>query len=170
MSAQPIISEAAHEINCSRNVMTFYLLIVMRLFLAFRAKKPLHTGVLTGRHYLTSLSVCACVKFVVSTDCESCTWSIPTSSGSMESGEYGLTRRTCFFSRRPEVVAVAGLMKVSWCVFSGAGLDFFVLSMSFHFQNPRPRAVSLESVKGLRKPANLPTDNSRPPIRTRCTV
>ena len=41
---------------------------------------------------------------------------------------------------------------------------FFVLSMSLHFQIRRSRAVSIESVKGLRQPANnLPTENSRPP-------
>ena len=41
---------------------------------------------------------------------------------------------------------------------------FFVLSLSLHFQIRRSRAVSIESVKGLRQPANnLPTENSRPP-------
>ena len=48
--------------------------------------------------------------------------------------------------------------------------DLLVLSMSLQFQIPRPRAGSLESVKGLRQPANLPTENSRLPIPTRCTV
>ena len=86
----------------------------------------------------------------------------------MEAGEYELTRGTCFFTRRLEVVAVAGLMWVSWCVFGGA--HFFVLSMSLHFQNRSPRAASVEPVKGLRQPANLPKENSRPPIPTRCTV
>ena len=81
----------------------------------------------------------------------------------MEADEYGLTRWTRFVARCLEVVAVAGLMWVSWCVFGGAG--FFVLSMSLYFQIRRPRAVSLESVKGLRQPANLPTKNSRPPIQ-----
>ena len=79
------------------------------------------TGVRTGCHYLFSLSVCVCVTFVVFTDCESCTWPSSTSSGSMESGEYGLMRGTCVFARRLEVVAVAGLMWVSWCDFGGAG-------------------------------------------------
>ena len=81
----------------------------------------------------------------------------------MEAGEYGLMRGTRFVAHCLEVVAVAGLMWVSWCVFGGAG--FFVLSMSLYFQIRRPRAVSLESVKGLRQPANLPTKNSRPPIQ-----
>ena len=45
----------------------------------------------------------------------------------MEADEYGLTRGTWFFARRLEVVAVAGLMWVSWCVLGGAG--FF---RSFH--------------------------------------
>ena len=57
------------------------------------------------------------ILFVVFTDCESY-------PGSMEAGEYGLTRGTCFVARRLEVVAVAGLLWISWCVFGGA--DFFV--------------------------------------------
>ena len=56
-----------------------------------------------------------------STDCESCTRPISTNQGSMEAGEYGLTCGTRFVARCLEVVAVAGLMWVSWCVFSGAG-------------------------------------------------
>ena len=42
----------------------------------------------------------------------------------MEAGEYGLTCGTHFVARRPEVVAVAGLLLISWCVWGGA--DFFV--------------------------------------------
>ena len=34
----------------------------------------------------------------------------------------------------------------------------------------RPRAVSVDLVKGLRQPANLPTENSCLPIPTRCTM
>ena len=34
---------------------------LMRQRFAFRAKKPLHTGVRTGCHYLICLSVCVCV-------------------------------------------------------------------------------------------------------------
>ena len=145
-------------------------LLAMRPFCAFRAKKSLHTGVRTGCHYLISLSVCVrvCVTFVVFTDCESCTRPISTNPVPMEAGEYGLTRGTCFAARRLHVIAVAGLMWVSWCFW--VGRDVFVLFMSFHFQIRRPRAVSVESAKGLRQPANLPTANSRPPVPTRCTV
>ena len=64
------------------------------------------------------------MTFVVFTDCESCTRPIFTNPGSMEAAEHGQTRGTCFFARRLEVVAIAGLMWVSWCVFGGA--DFFV--------------------------------------------
>ena len=39
----------------------------------------------------------------------------------MEACEYGLTRGTCFVARRLEVVAVAGLLWVSWCVLDAAG-------------------------------------------------
>ena len=72
------------------------------------------------------VSVSVCVTFVVVTDCESCTRPISTNPGSMEAGEYGLTRGTCFVARRLEVVAVVGLLWISWCVLGGA--DFFVFS------------------------------------------
>ena len=74
------------------------------------------------------------IEFGVFTDCESCAWPISTSPVSMEAGEYGLTRRTWFSARRPEVVAVAGLMWVSWCVFGGAGF-FRVFLFSFFFSS-----------------------------------
>ena len=133
-------------------------------------KKALHTGVRTECHFLISLSVClcVCVIFVVFSDCESCTRPISPNPGSMEAGEHGQTRGTWFFARRLEVVAVAGLMWVSWC--ASVGRDFFVLSMSLNFQIRRPRAVSVKSVNGLRQPTNLPIENSRPPILTSCTV
>ena len=41
----------------------------------------------------------------------------------MEAGEYGQTRVTYFVASRLEVVAVAGLLWISWCVLGGA--DFF---------------------------------------------
>ena len=101
-----------------------------------QGKNPLHAGVRTGCHYLISLSVClsvcVCVTFVIFTDCESCTTPSSTKPGSMEAGEYGLTRGTCFFAHRLEVIAVAGLLRLSWRVLGGA--DFFVLPMSLHFQ------------------------------------
>ena len=40
--------------------------------------------------------------------------------GSLEAGEYRLTRRTCFLSCRFELDAVAGLLWISWCVSGGA--------------------------------------------------
>ena len=55
-----------------------------------------------------------------------------TNPGSMEAGEYGLTRGTCFVARRLEVVAVAGLLWISWCVSGGADL-FFVFLFLFFF-------------------------------------
>ena len=51
----------------------------------------------------------------------------------MEAGEYGLTRGAYFVARRLEVVAVAGLLWISWCVLGGADFsgvfffDFFFL-------------------------------------------
>ena len=89
------------------------------VFFCLSAKMPLYTGVRTGCHYLISMSVCVSVcmcnirRF---TDYESCTRPISTNPGSMEAGEYGLTRGTIFYARRLEVVAVAGLLWISWCV------------------------------------------------------
>ena len=57
-------------------------------------------------------------------NCESCTRPIFTNPGSMEAIEPGLTRWTCFVASRLEVVAVAGLLWISWCVLGGA--NFFV--------------------------------------------
>ena len=48
----------------------------------------------------------------------------------MEAGEYRLTRGTCFIVRRHEVVAVAGLLWISWCVLIAAGFRVF-FSFSF---------------------------------------
>ena len=39
----------------------------------------------------------------------------------MEADEYGLTRVTCFVARRLEVVAVTGLLWISWRVKGAAG-------------------------------------------------
>ena len=91
-------------------------------------KKPLRTGVCTGCRYLISLSVCpsvrlsvdvfvsVCVTFVVLTDCESSKRPISTNPGSMEAGEYGLTREMCFVPHRLDVIAFPGLLWISWCV------------------------------------------------------
>ena len=43
----------------------------------------------------------------------------------MEAGEYGLTRGTCFVARRLEVVAVAGLLWISWRGLGAAGFRVF---------------------------------------------
>ena len=103
---------------------SFTSLLVMRPFFAFRAKKPLHTGVCTGCHYLICLSVCVRVCNIRRfTDCERCTRPTSTNPVSMEAGKYGLTCGTCFVASRPEVVvAVAGLLSISWCVLGGVGL------------------------------------------------
>ena len=58
--------------------------------------------------YLDCLPVCA--TFVVYADSKSFTRAISTNPGSMEAGEFGLTRGTCFVARCLEVVAVAGLL------------------------------------------------------------
>ena len=73
-----------------------------------------------------NIRVCLCVRvtFVIFTDCESCTRPISTKPGSMEAGEYWLTRGTCFIACRLKAVAVAELLWISWCVLGAA--DFFV--------------------------------------------
>ena len=43
----------------------------------------------------------------------------------MEAGKYGLTRGTCFVAYRLEVVVVAGLLWISWCVLGAAGFRVF---------------------------------------------
>ena len=74
------------------------------------------------------------IEFVAFTDCESCTRPISTNPVYMEAGEYGLTRGTWVFARRLEVVAVAGLLWLSWCVLGWA--DFFpCFSHEFPFSN-----------------------------------
>ena len=47
----------------------------------------------------------------------------------METGEYELMRGTCFVARSFEVVAVARLLWISWCILGGA--DFFVCFFFF---------------------------------------
>ena len=60
---------------------------------------------------------------------------------SMEAGEYGLTSGTWFFAHRLEVVAVAGLLRLSWCVLDGANffLNFF-FRFFFFFERTPPAA------------------------------
>ena len=68
------------------------------------------------------------------TDFESCSRPISTIPGSMEAGEYGLTCGTCFVARCLEVVAIAGLLWISWCVLGAAGfISFFFFSVFFFF-------------------------------------
>ena len=80
------------------------------------------------------MCVRACETFVVFTDCESCTRPISTNPGSMEAGEYGLTRGTCFVARRLDVVAVTRLLWISWCVL-GAAFFFRFCFFDFFFSS-----------------------------------
>ena len=66
---------------------------------------------------------------------------ISTNRGSMEAGEYGLTRGTCFIARRLELVVVAGLLWIWWCVLGGAEL---LLLLFFYFSSSN--AVSRPAV------------------------
>ena len=78
------------------------------------------------------MSVIVCLTFVDFTGCESSTRPISTNPGSMEVGEYGLTRGTCFLACRLELDAVAGLLWISWFALGGAGFFpcFFVFFSS----------------------------------------
>ena len=67
-----------------------------------------------------------CVKVDDFTDCESCSRPISTNPEYMGESEYGLMRGACFVARRPEVVAVAGLLWNSWCVFGAPGYHVFL--------------------------------------------
>ena len=54
----------------------------------------------------------------------------------MEAGKYGLTRGMCFVQRRLEVVAVAGLLWISWCVLGGVdSFVFFVFVFDLFFSS-----------------------------------
>ena len=70
---------------------------------------------------------------MVFTDCESCTRPISTQTGSMESGEYGVTRGTCFVLRCLKVVTVAKLLLISRCVLGAAAFRdcFFGTHMAY---------------------------------------
>ena len=85
----------------------------MRQFFAYRQKNSSYRG--AYRVALFNLSVGMCVRvcdieFVFFTDCDSYTRPIFTNPGSMEAGECGLTRGTCFLAYRLEFDAVAGLL------------------------------------------------------------
>ena len=75
------------------------------------------------------------VTFVVFTDCESCARPISTNPGSTEAGEYGLKRVTCFVASRLDMVAVAGLLWISWCVSDVADFFVFFLFSDFFFSS-----------------------------------
>ena len=82
---------------------------IMRPFFAYIRKSLFIPGYVQGAIMsLVYVSVSVCVTFVVFTHCESCSGPMFTNPGSMEAGECGLTRGTCFAVRRLELVAVAG--------------------------------------------------------------
>ena len=58
----------------------------------------------------------------------------------MEAGEHGRTRGTCFVARHFEVVAVAGLVWISWCVLGGADFLVFFFRIFFFFERTWPAA------------------------------
>ena len=96
-----------------------------------QTKKPFHTGVRTGCHYVISLSSCLSVCVLCNirrlTDCERCTRPVSTNPGSMEACEYGLTtsRR---WSRSTGCCGFSGVFWVRRDLFRA----FFVVAFFFH--------------------------------------
>ena len=62
---------------------------------------------------------------------------ISTNPGSMEAGVYGLTRGMCLVALRLEMVAVAGLLRISWCVLGGVDFNLFLFFSIFFFERTR---------------------------------
>ena len=67
----------------------------------------------------------------------------------MEAGEYGLSRGTCFFAHRLEVVAVARLMWISWCVLGAARFFFRFLFFDFSFLRTHTACCKYEAASCL---------------------
>ena len=79
----------------------------------------------------------------------------------MEAGEYGLARRTCFAARRLELVAVARLLWISWCVLGAADFfGFFFQEFLFYFERTQPA--------GSVRPAFLVYLSTSTGVRTGC--
>ena len=66
----------------------------------------------------------------------------------MEAGKYGLMRGTCFVSHRLEVVAVAGLLWLSWCVFGWGGF-FGPLFFDIYFLQAQTACCKYEAALPL---------------------
>lgn len=66
-------------------------------------------------------------------NCESCRRRISTNPGFIEASEYGLTRGTRFIGRRLQMVAVAGLLCIWWCVLATYGRIFILFFLAFFF-------------------------------------
>ena len=94
-------------------------------------KKHLVSGVRTGCHFVSSLCVPLCVTSIFFSDCGNYTRPTFTNLGSVEAGEYRLTRGTCFLACRLELDAVAGLLWISWCVSGGALFSVFFFRFRF---------------------------------------
>ena len=93
-----------------------------------------------------------------STDCENCTRLISTNPESMEAGEYELTRGTCSIACRLELHAVAGLLRISWCVRMGRNSPCF--SFPIFFLRTHTACCKYEATSGLHC---LPTSNETRP-------
>ena len=102
----------------------------MRPFFAFRQKSLFIPGSVQGA-IIELVCVSVCVSLVVFANCEICTRPISTNPGSMEAGQHGLTRVTCFLAFRLELDAVAWLLWLSWCVLGGADFSLFFVFRFF---------------------------------------
>ena len=115
------------------------------------------------------VSVSACATFVVFAECKSCTMPVSTNPGSTEEGEYGLTRGTWFsrtvsrWSRSPGWCGSRGVFWVGRCFFP----YFF---HGFAFPNSHIQSSQRRLGEGAPTDSQSATENSRPPIPTRCIV
>ena len=121
---------------------------LMRQRFAFRAKKPLRTGVRTGCHCLIGLPVClsvcrnvrlcvcgcATTFFVVFTDCESCTRPISTNKPGIYGNGLVWANAWDVFSRTPSRVGRGRRAAVDFVVcFGWPRADFFVFFFFLFF-------------------------------------
>ena len=79
-------------------------------------------------------------------NCESCTRPISTNPAFIEAGECALACGTCFVARRLEMVAVTGLLWISWCVLGAPGFRVF---FSFCFLRTHTACCTYKCVAAL---------------------
>ena len=82
----------------------------------------------------------------------------------MEAGDYGLTRRTCFVTRRFDVIAVAGVWWISWCVLIVVGHRVIYFQRTRPATSMRPACRIYLSINKERRPEERSDQGSFFPI------